>query len=74
MAFPPRIARLRIFRLSERRSRGTVALMRQTFATWWREMLRRRRVSETRRELLGLSDHRLKDIGLTRAQIDALYR
>ena len=34
---------------------------------WWREHL-------TRRELLLLSDYQLRDVGLTRAQVDAMFR
>jgi uncharacterized protein YjiS (DUF1127 family) len=34
---------------------------------WWRALL-------TRRELRELSDYQLRDLGLSRAQIDSLFR
>ncbi len=47
-------------------SAAMAKLLRYWFGLW--------RVAQTRRELLALSDHRLRDLGLSRAQIDALFR
>jgi uncharacterized protein YjiS (DUF1127 family) len=38
---------------------------------WWS---RRRALARTRRELHGLNDHLLKDLGLQRGAIDVLFR
>jgi uncharacterized protein YjiS (DUF1127 family) len=40
------------------------------FMSWWQRWLEAR----TRSELLALSDHRLRDIGLRRDQVNSLYR
>lgn len=43
-----------------------IALLKRLYAAWLG--------ARARRELYGLSDHVLKDIGLSRGQIDSLFR
>jgi len=47
-----------------------LAAARDAVAAWAQS----RRKTATRRELHGLSDHALRDIGLHRSQIDGLFR
>ena len=41
---------------------------------WASGALRARRTAAIRREMLGMSDHFLRDIGLNRSQVDRLFR
>lgn len=41
---------------------------------WWQSLQAARLAVRTRYELRQLSDHRLRDIGLERDQIDTLFR
>jgi uncharacterized protein YjiS (DUF1127 family) len=62
--------RLRIYRLRHARPRRIVpamtSLLKRLFAAWT--------AARARTELRSLSDRMLKDIGLSRGQIDSLYR
>jgi uncharacterized protein YjiS (DUF1127 family) len=61
---------MRRFRLSRRRAARILAAMRllqRLFRSWFV-------APRTRRELHALSDHALRDIGLDRQRIDALFR
>lgn len=40
----------------------------------WRYWLKLRTATRTRKELHALSDHLLRDFGLSRSQIDSLFR
>jgi uncharacterized protein YjiS (DUF1127 family) len=48
--------------------------VRHLFRRWWLALLRQRMAAQARKELHGLSDHLLKDLGLRRAEIDSLFR
>lgn len=41
---------------------------------WISKVIRARRMAAIRREMLGMSDHFLRDIGLNRSQVDRLFR
>ena len=41
---------------------------------WWRERRKVRAADRARRELRSLSDRTLRDVGLTRCQIELLFR
>jgi uncharacterized protein YjiS (DUF1127 family) len=41
---------------------------------WTSEVIRARRMAAVRREMLGMSDHFLRDIGLDRSQVDRMFR
>jgi uncharacterized protein YjiS (DUF1127 family) len=41
---------------------------------WWRERRKAREAERTRRELRALSDRALRDLGLTRGQVEMLFR
>ena len=53
---------------------GLAAASWQTLSRWGAAYLRRRREARLREEFRGMSDHFLKDIGLTRGQIDQMFR
>jgi uncharacterized protein YjiS (DUF1127 family) len=41
---------------------------------WWRERRKALEAERTRRELRALSDRTLRDLGLTRCQVELLFR
>jgi uncharacterized protein YjiS (DUF1127 family) len=41
---------------------------------WWRERRKAREAERTRRELRALPDRTLRDLGLTRCQVEMLFR
>jgi len=41
---------------------------------WWLKRRKARAATRARAELRALNDHMLRDIGLTRCQIEALFR
>ena len=41
---------------------------------WWHESRKAREAERTRRELRALSDRTLRDLGLTRCQVEMLFR
>ena len=43
-------------------------------AKWWTSLRRARAAAQARREMHALSDRALRDIGLTRGQIELLFR
>ena len=45
----------------------------QTVWHWVSEVMRARRMAAIGAEMLGMSDHLLRDIGLNRSQIDQLF-
>ena len=45
-----------------------------TFRRWWFRLLWRWEAARRRKELQGLSDHILRDIGLSRNDIDSMFR
>jgi uncharacterized protein YjiS (DUF1127 family) len=53
---------------------GLAAAGWRTLSRWGAARLRRRREARLREEFRGMSDHFLKDIGLTRGDIDRMFR
>ena len=66
-----------IARARRARAEAVSALALSAARTLWNQALRLQRawtVARTRTELYALSDRTLKDIGLSRGQIDSLFR